>query len=163
MMGAVQKWRHYFEGVLSIVSVSVSHIKAAGVDMWDMWDVICEGSIRKQEAGCSLQPLTFVSSGIGRWKRKGRAGHSPGIIYFYSMHCASPLILILFFWKNKTNEYCQKEKLDPNWKRDQDRQWCSMAVLCCCVLVSSVHVREDLLYLCSVYVCRPRPRPLGAD
>ena len=27
------------------------------------------------------------------------------------------------------------------------------------------HVREDLLYLCSVYVCRPQPRwrPLGAD
>ena len=59
--------------------VSVGHIMA-GVDMWD---VMCVGSITKQEAGCSLQPVTVSLQSW--WKERLVTVTSPGIFHFYLM------------------------------------------------------------------------------
>ena len=53
--------------------VSVGHIMA-GVDMWD---VMCVGSITKQEAGCSLQPVTMSLQSAVMMKGKTGHGHEP--------------------------------------------------------------------------------------
>ena len=61
--------------------VSVGHIMA-GVDMWD---VMCVGSITKQEAGCSLQPVTVSLQSAVMMKGKTGHGHEPWDFHFYSM------------------------------------------------------------------------------